>query len=152
MRWLICHSLFVFFMLLFSPLKKDASFKNLPLPHQETLCFQTMQLMKWFLTSNSFSDKEKHLRNTEFNDRWLDGLTAVFMGSSRWKLNWHFYAHSLGQMLGRTRCCSCFFPASPTTEWNIKHRQWSHWKLLPLPPEGLGGVHNYWSTKSSSAD
>lgn len=80
------------------------------------------------------------------------GLTAVFMGSTRWKLNWHFYAHFLGQMLGRTRCCSCFLPASPTTEWNIKRAHWSHWKLLTLSPEGLEDVHNYWSTESYLAD
>lgn len=132
---------------------KDASFKNLPLPQQETLCFQTVH--HWwndFWHLMVFLIKEKHLWNTEFNGRWLDGLTAVFMGSTRWKLNWHFYAHSFGQMFGRTRCCSCFLPASPTTEWNIKHTHWSHWKLLPLPPEGLGDVHNYWSTKSYSAD
>lgn len=104
----------------------------------------------WHLTALLI--KKKHLWNTEFNGRWLDGLTAVFMGSSRWKLNWHFYAHSLGQMLGRTRCCSCFLPASPKTEWNIKHSHRSHWKLLPLPPEGLGDIHNYWSTQSYSAD
>lgn len=80
------------------------------------------------------------------------GLTAVFMGSTRWKLNWHFYAHSLGQMLGRTRCCSWFLLASPTTEWNIKHINWSHCKLLILLIEGLGNVHNYRFTESYSVD
>lgn len=114
--------------------------------------FASQQCCRWknFWHLIAFLIKKKHLWNTEFNGRWLDGLTAVFMSSTRWKLNWHFYAHSLGQMLGRTRCCSCFLPASPTTEWNIKHSQWSHWKLLPLPPEGLEDVHNYGSTKSYS--
>lgn len=74
------------------------------------------------------------------------GLTALFMGSTRWKLNWHFYAHCLGQMLGRSRCYSCFLPASPTTEWNIKRVHWSHWKLIAVSwgPGGCSQLLIHW--------
>lgn len=74
------------------------------------------------------------------------GLTALLMGNTRWKLSWHFYAHCLGQMFGRTRCYSCFLPASPTTEQNTKHAHWSHWKLLAVSwgPGGCSQLLIHW--------
>lgn len=47
------------------------------------------------------------------------GVTEMFMGSNRWKLNWHFNAHPSSQVLGRY--WSCFLPASPT----ITYKRWN---------------------------
>lgn len=150
---LMCHSPFIFSLFYFNYFNiwvQYTSLKNLPLPYQDASCFQTVLLMKYFLTSKVFSDTEKNtfeilsLIAGELMESPLGfGVTAVFMGSIRWKLNWHFYAHALHQMLGRTRCWSCFLPASPTRECNIKHAHWGCWKLLALSPEDLGDVHNY---------